>query len=304
MLTQPSNSDIFSGMTTFFHVVSHGSFTKAAEHLEHSTSFISKEISKLEARLGVRLLNRTTRKLSLTPEGQLYFQRCKQIIEDTEALENQVSGHQVKPQGTLKISCPISFGRSHVQPILAEFLARYPEINLDIDLSDQKVDIISEGYDAVIRASASFEDSSLIRKKLLSSSIVTIASPAYLKNHGEPKHPDELSEHKVLNYKYASSDFWHFEDQNGQITAVKVKNRMITNSPELEIALCVAGEGICKMPKFNLGDLIETGKVVTLLNDYKPQHVEVFILYPSRKHMSAKVKCFIDYVMEKLHVNH
>ena len=140
-----SNTDIFSGMTTFFHVVSLGSFTRAAEYMDHSTSYISKEVSKLETRLGVRLLNRTTRKLSLTPEGQLYFQRCKLIIEDTEILETELSGHQVHPKGRLKISCPVSFGLSRVRPILAEFLAKYPQIDLDIDLSDKKVDVISEG---------------------------------------------------------------------------------------------------------------------------------------------------------------
>ena len=300
MANTATSSDIFTGMTTFFHVVSLGSFTKAADFLGHSTSYISKEVSKLEERLGVRLLNRTTRKLSLTPEGQLYFQRCKQIIEDTEVLETEVSGHQVNPQGRLKISCPVSFGLSRVRPILADFLAKYPLIDLDIDLSDQKVDVISDGFDAVIRATSTLEDSTLISRKLSSSRIVTIASPEYLQKNGCPIHPSDLNEHKVLSYKYANSDYWHYESADGETTSVKVQNRVITNSPELEVALCVAGEGICKMPLFNLREQLETGELVALFENYKPQNVDVFILYPSRKHMSAKVRCFIDYVMEKL----
>jgi len=297
--TSATASDIFNGMTTFYEVVRSESFTRTAELLGCSTSYISKEVSKLEARLGVRLLNRTTRRLSLTPEGRVYYQRCKQIIEDTTELEREISGHQLEPQGVLKISCPVTFGLSKLRPVLAEFMALYPKIELDIDLSDKKVDVIAEGFDAVIRASSTLQDSTLISRKIISTHIVTVASPAYLEEFGNPQHPSQLTDHQILNYKYTGSDVWHFESELGEKVSVPIKNKVITNSPELELALCAGGHGISRQPMFNFGDELDSGAVVRILQDYLPQPLNVYVLYPSRKHMSAKVRCFIDFVADK-----
>ncbi len=295
------NAALFDGMVIFTEVVNSGSFTQAALNSSHSTSYISKEINKLEARLGIRLLHRTTRTLSLTPEGELYFQQCQQLIEDAQVAENAITGQQEKPQGRLKVSCPVSFGLSNLRPILSQFTEQYPEIVLELDLNDRKIDIVAEGYDVAIRASKQLDDSSLISRRIRRSYAVVIASPDYLQKHGTPKHPSELSQHKTISYSYIrQGNSWDLIDQDGQTIHIPIKSQVVTNNSYMELALCMAGQGITILPHFHLHDEVEQGKLVALFTDFPRLPIDIFMVYPSRKHMSAKVRCFLDFIMEHL----
>lgn len=293
--------NLLDGLVIFCEVVRHGSFTKAASSSGHSTSYISKEINKLESRLGVRLMHRTTRSISLTPEGEVYHQQCLQIIADAQIAEQALTGHQAEPKGLLKISCPVSFGLSRLRPIMAKFMELYPQVTLDIDLNDRKVDIVGDGFDVVIRATLQLEDSSLISRRLMTTKAITLASPEYLKQHGTPQHPSDLQQHQILTYSNLKNpNLWSYLDKNGEEILVNVESRLTTNSPELELELCVGGQGIIRMPMFNLTDEIESGKLVPILTEYEKSEVNVYLVYASRKHMAAKVRVFIDFVLEHL----
>ncbi|MDD9155156.1 LysR family transcriptional regulator [Aliivibrio sp. S4TY2] len=295
------SSTLFDGMVIFVEVVTSGSFTQAALNSGHSTSYISKEIGKLEERLGVRLLHRTTRTLRLTPEGELYFQQCQQLIEDAQMAENSITRQQEKPKGRLKVSCPVGFALSRLRPILGKFTDLYPDITLELDLNDRKIDIVAEGFDMALRASHQLEDSSLISRRFLRSRAITIASPDYLKKYGAPLHPNELSEHKTIGYAYVKQGaVWDFVDKDNHPIAVPLQCQVITNNSFMELSLCLAGQGITRIPHFHLTDELETGKLVELFADYPKLTIDIFMVYPSRKHMSAKVRCFMDFIFEHL----
>lgn len=295
------NSKLLDGMVVFVHVVNAGSFTLAADMMGHSTSYISKEVNKMEERLGVRLLHRTTRSLSLTPEGEIYFQRCCQIIEDAEQAENTIIGKQGEPHGLLRISCPMAFGLSNLSPVLSVFTEKYPKIQLELDLNDRKVDLISDGFDIVIRATAHLEDSSLISRRVTQSEVLILASPGYLAKHGMPKHPYQLDRHKIISYSNLKQpNIWLFKDHNNEPIQVHVDSHVLTNHSSLAIDLGVAGQGIFRVPCFALKGELETGKLVEVFPDWPKQLIGVYMVYPSRKHMSAKVRSFIDFVMHEL----
>ncbi|KGJ90950.1 LysR family transcriptional regulator [Colwellia psychrerythraea] len=295
------NSKLLDGIVIFVEVINAGSFTKAADSTGHSTSYISKEVNKLEDRLGVRLINRTTRSISLTPEGELYFQQCQQIIDDAHQAESSVNQRQLEPKGVLRVSCPISFGMPHLKPILAKFLALYPKVNLDLNMTGRQVDVVADGFDVVIKTAAELEDSSLISRLLMKSHGVTVASPQYLKEHGTPQQPSELSQHKTITYSYAKTpNVWQYQSLTGEQVSVQLNSRMITNSPEMELELALAGQGITRMPRFNLSDKLASGELVTLFDDYKKNPINVYLVYASKKHMSAKVRCFIDFVIQEV----
>lgn len=295
------NGKLLDGMVIFSQVIISGSFTKAADFSGHSTSYISKEVNKLEERLGIRLLNRTTRSIKLTPEGELYYQQCQHIIDNAVAAEAVLAGHQVEPQGMLRISCLVSFGLSRVRPKLAKFLAKYPKVNIELDLNDRKADLIADGWDLLIRASIGMQDSSLISRKLTTSSSITIASPAYLKKFGTPQTPQDLVNHDIISYSNLKQpNVWSYVLADGKTVDVNIKSRLISNSSAMELALCVDGQGITRLPAFNLHDELETGELVELFPDLPPIEIGVYLIYPSRKHMSSKVRHFIDFMVAEL----
>lgn len=291
------NAQLLNGMVIFVEVVNTGSFTLAAQSSGHSTSYISKEINKLESRLGVRLMHRTTRSLSLTPEGEIYFQQCQQIISDAEQAEEILNGRQLEPKGTLRVSCPTSFNNARMQPIFSRFLAQYPSVNLELDLNNRKVDMVSEGFDVLIRGSGQLDDSTFISKKVFSSYGVIIASPAYLQREGTPQVLADLSKHKVINYSNIKQpNIWSLTDSTGQEQQVQLKSRVLTNSSEMELSLCLAGHGITRIPRFHISDEIENGELIELFSDFQRQEINLYLIYPSRKYVSSKVRCFIDFM--------
>lgn len=298
------NAHLLDGIVVFTEVIKHGSFTLAAQHTGHSTSYISKEINKLEERLGVRLMNRTTRSLSLTAEGELYFQQCQNIIGEASQTELALSGQQLDPTGVLRVSCPIGLGVSKMQDIFTDFMALYPHVDLELDLSNRKVDMIAEGFDVIIRATEHLEDSSLICKRILQSRGITLASPDYLKEFGIPTTPEELKTHKCITYSHLKQPkVWEYKNQYGKRIQVDVKSRILTNSSELELSFCKAGQGITRLPEFLLQDELKSGELVELFSEYQPTVIDVFLIYPSRKHMSSKVRSFIDFVSKATSLN-
>ncbi|WP_096086234.1 LysR family transcriptional regulator [Agaribacterium haliotis] len=293
------NSKLFDGMLVFSEVAATGSFTKAAAATGHSTSYISKEINKLEERLGVRLLNRSTRSVSLTPEGESYYPLCQQIIAEAQQAEALVNHLQPEPQGKIRISCPSSFGLSHLRPVFTQFLKRYPKVSLDLDFSGRQVDVIAEGIDVAIRATTELNDSSLICRKLLSSYGATVASPAYLKACGTPTKPEQLKQHKTITYSHIKMpDQWQYEDKQGKVINVQLQSVVHTNSPHMELEFALEGVGITRLPEFFLGDRLHSGELIELFKEYKKPSIDVYLVYASRKHMSAKVRCFIDFMLE------
>jgi len=295
------NSELLDGMVIFVELIQAGSFTKAADSMGHSTSYISKKITKLEKRLGVRLLNRTTRSISLTHEGELYFQQCLSIVNDAEQAEAAIHQQQQTPQGTLKISCSTSFCMSHLRYILTRFMQDYPEVNIELDISDKMVDVVADGFDVVIRATNALQDSSLISRKILSSCGVTVASPEYLRKFGSPQHPKDLINHQIIAYSNIKNPtYLDYCSLAGEPFSVEVKNRMLTNSSVMEVELAVAGLGITSLPKFIVEEQIKSGELVTILDAYQRMDINIYLVYASRKHMASKLRVFIDFMMQEL----
>ncbi|WP_305839221.1 LysR family transcriptional regulator [Photobacterium leiognathi] len=294
-----TNNQLFDGIALFVQVVKSGGFGAAAQAMGHSNSYVSKEIVKLENRLGVRLLNRTTRSISLTPEGKSYYQECLQLISDAEQAVAHITQSTVAPKGTLKISCPVWFGKHYLKDVFSAYLTRYPDVVIDLDMSDKAIDVIGDGYDLVIRASAKLDESSLICKRIYSSRICTVASPQYIAKHGRPIHPTELSSHHCFCYSnLKKSNIWDYMDKAGNQTSVDVHQRIRSNNTEMSLALVCNGDGIIRLPEFYIEQQIKTGELILLFEDYVFPMVDVYALYPTRKHLASKVRCFLDLIDE------
>ncbi|WP_318457116.1 LysR family transcriptional regulator [Photobacterium leiognathi] len=294
-----TNNQLFDGIALFVQVVKSGGFGAAAQAMGHSNSYVSKEIVKLENRLGVRLLNRTTRSISLTPEGKSYYHECLQLISDAEQAVAHITQSTVAPKGTLKISCPVWFGKHYLKHVFSAYLTRYPDVVIDLDMSDKAIDVIGDGYDLVIRASAKLDESSLICKRIYSSRICTVASPEYIEKYGRPIHPTELSSHHCFCYSnLKKSNIWDYMDKAGNQTSVDVHQRIRSNNTEMSLALVCNGDGIIRLPEFYIEQQIKTGELILLFEDYVFPMVDVYALYPTRKHLASKVRCFLDLIDE------
>lgn len=295
-----TNKDQLDGMSVFVRVIEKGSFTLAASFLNHSTSYISKEISRLESRLGVRLLNRSTRKISLTDSGRMYYEYCRQIVADAEEAERSISAQHDVPHGTLKISAPISFGHIYLADLLPQFLKTYPDVKMEVNFDDRLVDVIAEGYDVVIRVT-NLKDTSLISRKIMASSIITLASPDYLKRKGCPIHPRDLADHDCITYSYLQRPtYWDYLTEKGEPVGVTVKPQAICNNDELQRSMAVSGLGITRIPSFCCQNELRTGSLVPILKEYEFNDLGVYAIYPHRRHLSTKVRAFVDFLVEHL----
>lgn len=295
------NTKLFDGFAVFTQVVNDGGFSAAAESTGHSTSYISKEVTKLETRLGVRLLQRTTRSISLTPEGNVFYQQCLQLLGDTEHVISLLTQSHVVPKGVLKISCPTRFGLHYLQPILSEYMHLYPDVSLDLDFSNRYVDVVQDGFDLVIRASTQLEDSSLVCKKLRTYKAYTVASHDYIKKYGMPKHPEELIHHQCICYSNLKApNKWQYITKNNKTIQVDVPKNLLCNSSEMELAMVKSGHGICRLPEFYMEEELKNNELCILFSDYETQKIEVHVLYPSRKHLLPKVRCLIELLAEKI----
>ena len=296
--------DILNGMAAFAAVVDAGSFTAAAKDLGQSKSSISKQISKLEDRLGARLLNRTTRKLSLTDVGRDYYERCRRIVEEAEEAELAVTTMQECPRGLLRVSLPHSFGARYIAPILPDFMKRYPDISVEVHMSDQTVDLVDMGIDVAVRA-GNLRDSSLIARKLAEIRIMIAATPAYWDQHGRPEHPRDLSRHNCFTYAYSQSPKnWYFQDKTGGEMWVPVDGNLHGNSGEITLAALLAGLGVAALPTFFCPDGLENGDLESVLEDYCRPPAGLYAVYPHSRHLSTKVRVFVDFLVEHFKQSH
>ena len=289
--------DKFQEITTFTAVVDAGSFVKAAERLNTSKAAVSRHVVDLETRLGIRLLHRTTRKLSLTEEGELFYGRCKEILETLEGAENEVTSQSDDVSGHIRINAPYSFGIRKLAPLWGIFHQKYPKVTLDVTLSDRLVDVVDEGYDIAIRIAA-LSNSTMVSKKLTDTRIVLCASPKYLKEHGTPKKPADLVNHQVINYSYwAGKEEWSFDGPKGK-ESVHIKPFMQTNNGDTCLVAALANQGIVLQPSFIVGDAIRAGDLVEIMPQYKSIELGIYAIFPTRQHIAPKVRVLIDFLVD------
>ncbi|MBP2238718.1 DNA-binding transcriptional LysR family regulator [Sinorhizobium kostiense] len=276
------------------------SFSAAGRKLKLSPSAISKLVSRIEDRLGTRLLVRSTRIVTLTPEGEVYLDRARRILaEITETEQMVASGGKVVPRGLLRVNASLGFGERYLLPLIPEFLARYPEVELDISLTDGVIGLIEERTDIAVR-SGSMSDSSLKARKLLESRRVVVASPAYLEAHGTPQMPQELAGHNCLSFNFRRSlNEWPFRDPGEEeVRRIPVSGNTTVNSGMAMRQLCIAGTGIARVGQFHVQADIDTGLLVPLLQDYNPGDIEtIHAVYAGHEHLAARVRAFIDFLV-------
>lgn len=295
--------DKFLEMQTFHAVVEAGSFVQAADALNLSKAAVSRHVVELERRLGTRLLHRTTRRISLTTEGQSFYARSKDVLADLQDIETEITAKQDRASGLLRINAPFTFGIQHLAPLWGQFREKHPQVTLDVTLSDRVVDLVEEGYDLAIRIAA-LESSSMVSRRLASTRMTLCASPKYLKKHGKLTKPEDLSVHQVIGYSYLSSkDEWHFTGPQGFVR-VTTHPWMRTNNGETCKAAALAHQGIILQPRFVVGPELATGALVELLPKYQSSEIGIYAVYPSRKHLSAKVRLLIEFLAHHLKHQH
>lgn len=290
--------DELTDLLTFVRVVEARSFTAAAERLGITKSVASKYVTRLEARLGARLLNRTTRRLSLTEAGAALYERSRVALEEIVAAERCVSHVQTAPRGRLKVNAPTSFGILHLGPTLPEFLTRFPEITLDVSYNDRYVDVIDEGYDATLRIIPSMPDSTLVARPLTPIHFVVCAAPAYLERAGVPRTPEHLRRHNCLIYAPNNGNQWHFAGPDGDYS-VTVSGSYQSNNGMAIGDMLLAGIGLARSPTFMVGDALKRGTLVTMLDEYRTESSTLYAVYPQNRYLSPKVRAFVDFLAER-----
>ena len=287
----------FQQMAVFAKVVGAGSLSSAARELGLSPALVSRKLAALEARLGVRLINRTTRSLHLTDEGASYFEACSRLLAEIDEADAAVAVGRVEPQGALRVALPASFGHLHVAPRIPEFAARHPKVRLSLSLSDRSVNVIEEGFDIAVRI-AELEDSSLAARRLAPNRRVVCASPQYLERYGTPRLPEDLAHHNVLT---TSNDFtmtWDFKDPRGKAGTVRVAGRYACDNWEVLREWALAGLGIALKSTWDVYRHLQDGSLVALFPGYSfHSDVAIYAVYPHRRHLPAKTRVFIEFLV-------
>ncbi len=291
--------DKLTAMKVFLEVARQGSFTAAAEHLGISRAMATKHLAQLENNLGVRLLNRTTRRLNLTEVGQAYRERCQNILAEIDETELAVTQLHSQPRGILKVTAPTSFGAFHLAPAAADFMREYPEVSIDLELSDRFLDLVDEGMDMGVRVGM-LEDSSLIARLLTRTRMVVCGSPAYFAEFGRPERPDDLRQHRCLQFGYAVTTTvqWEFEI-GGQPHSVQVNGPLRSNIGDALRMAAIQGTGLIRMPTYLVGKDISSGRLQAVLEDFEPESRPIHAVYMHRRHLSAKVRAFVDFLYQR-----
>jgi DNA-binding transcriptional LysR family regulator len=285
-------------MAVFATVVEASSFSAAASRLGVSKSAVSKQVAKLEERLGARLLNRTTRRLSLTEVGAGFYQHCARMLEEVDEAEKLVGRLHAEPRGVLRLNAPMSFGNLHLAPAIPDFMALYPDLAIDMELTDRYVDLVEEGFDVAVRI-GTLKDSTLVARKLAPARMAVCASESYLRREGTPKHPRDLKAHNCLVYTMGvSPGTWRFRGGDGPVT-VEVGGSYSANNGDALRAAAIAGIGIIRTPTFIVGDALRDGRLRCLLGEYAIDDGAVHAVYPHRRHVSPKVRAFVDFLTDR-----
>lgn len=291
--------DSSTQMTIFVRAVQEGGFSAAARALNLSPSAVSKQVSRLEDRLGMRLLNRSTRHISLTDEGQTFYERCARIVEEIEEVEEWAAARQGSVRGILHLASTVPFVKYHLLPLLPEFAKRYPELQVSLEVTDRAVDLIEEGFDVAIRFTEQLSDPSLVARPLAVNRRIICAAPSYLEAYGTPQTPEELSNHNCLRlYTVSAFNDWEFEGPEGTCVPY-VSGNFETNSADALYHATLAGLGIARLSTYIIGPDLKAGRLVRLLHNYVHEKASILAVYPHRRHLSPKVRAFIDFLLEK-----
>ncbi len=290
--------DTLLSFKVFLTVASDGSFAAAADRLELSRAVVSKHVKYLEERVGSRLLDRTTRRVALTELGRAFYERAQRALGELDEAMLEAGQATVVPRGKIRITSALSFGLRHLSHAISEFLGRYPEVSIELELSDRFIDIGEEGFDLAIRI-GTLEQSSLIARKLATTRLVVCASTDYLKQRGAPKAPQQLREHNCLTYSYnPRPNIWAFK-RGGQEETVRVEGCVQVNNGDLLQQLALDGHGVVLLPTFLVGADLEAGRLVHVLADYDAGELGIYAAYTNRKFMPAKVRSFLDFLIER-----
>jgi len=291
--------DTLDGLKTVIAVVETGSFTAASERLGMSKALVSKYVGEVESGLGIRLFNRTTRQLALTDAGKSYYEHSLNLLEQFSAMVDNVTGEQTSPRGTLRVSAPVTFGEMKLSPILPKFLAMYPELNVEVRVTNNSIDMVEEGIDVRLRIGG-VADSNMIARHIRTFPLILCASPTYLDNHGIPESPECISQHTcIIDSNFRVGKQWPIILKNGDARTINVKSHIAVNSPKAVQEIAIAGGGIAMIPEFIVEDSIKRGELITILPDCTTLEFGLFAIYPHRKYVSRKVRCFIDFVLKE-----
>jgi DNA-binding transcriptional LysR family regulator len=289
----------FEALAIFAKVVELRSFAAAAAELALSKATVSKAVSRLEERLGTRLFNRTSRRLALTDAGKNLSERAARLLADGEATENEALAQSSVPRGLVRLAVPMTFGVKKIAPLLPGFLAKYPEVSIDLHLSDAMVDLIGEGFDAGLRI-ASLPDSSLVARRLCGMPRYTVAAPAYLKKYGTPTHPMHLAQHRCFGYAYLTTPgVWHYTNASGEQATVRPSGQLRVNNGEAVLPALIAGLGIADLPEFIVGDAVASGEVEVILKGWKQPEGAVHLVTPPGGPRPARVEVLAEFLAAK-----
>jgi DNA-binding transcriptional LysR family regulator len=292
--------DKFAHMQIFVGIVEAGSISGAAERLGLAKSVVSRRLAELEARLGASLIQRTTRRLNLTDSGRAYYARCVAILSDLDEAESAVSQAHGSLKGGLRVALPLSFGLLHLAPLIQEFMTRHPEVRFDLDFNDRQIDLMQEGFDLAIRI-ATLEDSSLIARRLAPIRHILCASPGYLAQHGTPGTAADLARHVCLAYSNVRDPgLWTYRGPDGLPGSVRVPVRLASSSGEFLMRAAIADEGLLLLPTFYVHEVLLSGQLVTVLADHHWPELSAYAVYPPTRHLSSRVRAFIDFLAERL----
>jgi len=291
-------TDVLAGMRVFTAVVEAGSFAAAADKLDLSRGMTSRYVAQVEAHLGVRLLNRTTRRLSLTDAGQDYYQRAAQVLAMVEEAERAAAQGAAAPRGTLRINTSVGFGARHLGPAISDYLTRYPSVKVDVVLNDRVVDLVEEGFDVAVRI-ARRVDPGLVARPITRARLVACASPDYLRRHGIPKTPADLARHNCLTYAYSGpQNEWRFT-RRGREQVIKATGNLHGNNGDIISNAAAEGLGVIVQPTFLLHELLRTRRLVRVLAEWEVADSTIYAVYPSRQFLAPKVRAFIDLLLER-----
>lgn len=287
-------------MEVFVAAAEAGSFTEAAESLHISPSAVSKLIGRLEDRLGTRLLHRTTRRVSLTPEGRAYFDQVRHILAEIDAVESSIGGAEAEPRGLLRINVAHGFGMTQIVPIIPDFMARYPKVDVRVTFADHLVDLVAEGDDIGIRLGSS-GDENLIARKLGSHTRLVCAAPSYLERHGVPQKPADLLQHNCLLFDGPENlNHWPFYKPDGSVERISVRGNFRSNNGDAIFRLLLDGVGLCYAADFGIAEAVRDGRLIPVLQEASvPTTWPIYAAYPARKHLAAKVRVFVDFLVER-----
>ena len=284
-------------MSSFVAVVDAGSFVAAADATGLSKATVSRHVGDLEQRLGTRLLQRTTRRLSITAEGQAFYSRCKELLAAIDEAESELTATVTEPTGLIRVNAPLTFGLLQLAPLWGRFMDQNPKVTLDVTLTDRVVDLVEEGYDLVVRA-GTVTGSTLVSRKLAVTRLLLCASAAYLKKHGVPKHPQELAAHRVISYTYLTThDEWQFTGPRGAQN-VQINACLHTNNGDTCRQAALNDQGIVLQPDFLVGEDLRRGALIQLMPEYLASELGIYAVYPTRKYLPLKIRRLVDLLVE------